>query len=172
MIAKTTVETHEKVEVINVTDRLAELIGDISDGLAFFYTPHTTAALLMCEDDDELRDDLIRVAENWLADCRPFKHIRNNNPNTEAHVLSAFGSTGLTIKAKSPLRPTFTIELANGYDGYIPPPEQHKLGGYTTWRARSSCLEAEAEPKIVAVVLQLLEQVAKDRGDEASVPSK
>ena len=97
MIAKTTVETHEKAEVINVTDKLAGLIGDISDGLAFFYTPHTTAALLMCEDDDELRDDLVRVAENWLADCRPFKHIRNNNPNTEAHVLSAFGGTGLTV---------------------------------------------------------------------------
>jgi len=83
-----------------------------------------------------------------------------------------FTSTGLTIKAKSPLRPTFTIELANGYDGYIPPPEQHKLGGYTTWRARSSCLEVDAEPKITAVVLRLLEKVAQHRRDEAPVPAK
>ena len=71
-----------------------------------------------------------------------------------------FGITGLKIKAYSPLAPTFTIELANGYDGYLPPPEQHKLGGYTTWRAPSSCLEVEAEPKIVAVVLELLEAVS------------
>ena len=71
-----------------------------------------------------------------------------------------FGSTGLAIKAESPLKPTFTIELANGYDGYIPPPEQHKLGGYTTWRARSSCLEEEAEPKIRDAVLELLRTVA------------
>jgi len=40
-----------------------------------------------------------------------------------------FAITGLKIKAQSPLQPTFNIELANGAEGYIPPPEQHKLGG-------------------------------------------
>jgi hypothetical protein len=52
------------------------------------------------------------------------------------------------------------IELANGGDGYIPPPEQHLLGGYNTWAARSAGLEVEAEPKIVEAALTLLEQVA------------
>ncbi len=70
-----------------------------------------------------------------------------------------FGITGLRIKAQSPLTPTFIIELANGYDGYIPPPAQHTLGGYTTWRARSAGLEVEAEPKTVEAVLGLLEAV-------------
>ncbi len=71
-----------------------------------------------------------------------------------------FGITGLKIKAYSPLKPTFTIELANGYDGYIPPPAQHVLGGYTTWRALSACLEVEAEPRIAEQVISLLEKVA------------
>lgn len=97
MITKTTVETHRKIEVINVTQQLAELVGGVSDGIALFYIPHTTAALLVCEDDAELRNDLVRVAENWLADCRPFTHIRRDNPNAEAHILSAFGGTGLMI---------------------------------------------------------------------------
>ena len=39
------------------------------------------------------------------------------------------------------------IELANGGDGYIPPPEQHLLGGYNTWPARSAGLEVGAEPR-------------------------
>ena len=52
------------------------------------------------------------------------------------------------------------IELANGSEGYIPPPEQHALGGYTTWPARTAGLEVQAEPKIVETVLGLLEQVA------------
>jgi len=97
MAAYTTVETTQKTEVINVTEALAELIGDVKDGLALFYIPHTTASLIFCEDDAELREDLVRVAEKWLADCRPFKHIRKNNPNTEAHVLSAFGGASLTV---------------------------------------------------------------------------
>jgi len=49
-----------------------------------------------------------------------------------------YGITGLKLKAQSPLTPTFNVGLANGEDGYIPPPEQHKLGGYTTWEARTA----------------------------------
>jgi len=72
----------------------------------------------------------------------------------------AFGITGLKIKAFSPLNPTLIIELANGYEGYLPPPAQHPLGGYTTWRAKSSCLEVNAEPVIVTNVIELLEEVS------------
>jgi Concanavalin A-like lectin/glucanases superfamily len=71
-----------------------------------------------------------------------------------------FAITGLKLKMQSPFDLTMNIELANGSEGYIPPPEQHALGGYTTWPARTAGLEVQAEPKIVAAVLQLLEQVA------------
>lgn len=71
-----------------------------------------------------------------------------------------YGITGLKVKAQSPLELTFNLELANGAEGYIPPPEQHHLGGYTTWPARSAGLEVQAEPKIVDAVLGLLETVA------------
>jgi hypothetical protein len=52
------------------------------------------------------------------------------------------------------------MELTNGAAGYIPPPEQHALGGYTTWPARTAGLEVNAEPRIVETVLQLLEEVS------------
>ena len=71
-----------------------------------------------------------------------------------------FAITGLKLKAQSPLTPTFNIGLANGAEGYIPPPEQHALGGYTTWPARTAGLEVSAEPKIVEALLALLEEVA------------
>jgi len=71
-----------------------------------------------------------------------------------------FAITGLKIKMQSPLQPTFNLELANGAEGYIPPPEQHILGGYTTWPARTAGLEPQAEPRIVKTVLALLEQVS------------
>src|SRR5690606_21341790 len=43
-----------------------------------------------------------------------------------------YALTGMKIKLQSPLPETMVIELANGGDGYIPPPEQHLLGGYNT----------------------------------------
>lgn len=71
-----------------------------------------------------------------------------------------YALTALKLKTMSPLRNTMVIELANGGDGYIPPPEQHVIGGYNTWAARSAGLEEQAEPKIVEACLQLLEKVA------------
>ncbi len=71
-----------------------------------------------------------------------------------------FALTGLKLKAQSPFATTFNIELANGAEGYIPPPEQHKLGGYTTWPARTAGLEFQAEPRIVETLLSLLEEVS------------
>jgi len=71
-----------------------------------------------------------------------------------------FGITGLKLKAQSPLQPLLNMELANGAEGYIPPPEQHRLGGYTTWPARTAGLEVEAEPKIVEALVRLLEEVS------------
>jgi putative membrane-bound dehydrogenase-like protein len=70
-----------------------------------------------------------------------------------------FAITGLKLKRQSPFAATFNIELANGAEGYIPPPEQHKLGGYTTWPARTAGLETNAEPRIVETALGLLEEV-------------
>ncbi|QEF97395.1 Neutral/alkaline non-lysosomal ceramidase [Stieleria maiorica] len=72
-----------------------------------------------------------------------------------------FVETGLAIKKQSPLKPTFTIELANGYNGYLPTPQQHAWGGYETWRAKSSYLAVDAEPKVRETLLKLLDQVSK-----------
>jgi len=71
-----------------------------------------------------------------------------------------FAITGLKLKMQSPFEMTMNISLANGSEGYIPTPEQHRLGGYTTWPARTAGLEVQAEPRIVSALLALLEDVA------------
>jgi len=74
-----------------------------------------------------------------------------------------FAETGLAIKNGSPLAATFSIELSNGYSGYLPPPEQHEIGGYETWPARSSHLEIQAEPRIRGEAIRLLHEVRGNR---------
>lgn len=86
--------------------------------------------------------------------------VRIGDLGIAAIPCEAFGITGLKLKSQSPLQSVFTVGLANGAEGYIPPPEQHKLGGYTTWPARSAGLEVSAEPKIVEATLKLLEDVS------------
>ena len=62
---------------------------------------------------------------------------------------------GLELKEKSPFPHTFTIELANGGYGYLPPPNQHKLGGYETWLGTARF----AEDSSVILTKHLLEML-------------
>lgn len=86
--------------------------------------------------------------------------LRIGDVGIAAIPCEVFAEIGLEIKAKSPHKPTFTIELANGHYNYLPTPRQHALGGYETWLG-SNILEIEASDKITAVVLELLNETAK-----------
>ncbi len=70
-----------------------------------------------------------------------------------------FTETGLSTRKESPFPVTCTISLANGYNGYLPTPQQHAWGGYETWRARSSYLATDAEPIIRKTQLDLLKSL-------------
>ena len=87
--------------------------------------------------------------------------LRIGDIGIAALSTETFVEIGLEVKEKSPLQPVFTISLANGYNGYLPTTAQHALGGYETWRARSSYLEVEAEGKITAVLFELMDALAK-----------
>ena len=72
--------------------------------------------------------------------------------------FETFVETGLELKARSPLKPTFTISLANGSYGYLPTPEQHRLGGYETWLGTSR-VELDASTKITTALLEMLAEM-------------
>lgn len=103
--------------------------------------------------------ETLHLAESPETVTIRLQAIRIGRLGIAAVPCEVFAETGLAIKGESPHAETFTIELANGYGGYLPTPEQHALGGYETWPARSSFLETEAEPKIRAAVLRLLSDV-------------
>lgn len=86
--------------------------------------------------------------------------LRVGDLGITAVPCEVFAETGLAIKEQTPLEATFTIELANGYNGYLPTPQQHEWGGYETWPARSSYLEFKAEPAIRQTLMKLLERIA------------
>ncbi|MBL7699899.1 MAG: hypothetical protein JNK79_17155 [Chitinophagaceae bacterium] len=56
-----------------------------------------------------------------------------------------FSKTGLLLKHEFGKYTFFTVTMANGYVGYVPPENEMRLGGYETWRCRTSFLEREAE---------------------------
>ena len=67
---------------------------------------------------------------------------------------------GLEIKDKSPFPDTFIIELANGGYGYLPPPNQHELGGYETWLGTSRFVK-DASITLTKHLLEMLQELKK-----------
>ena len=70
--------------------------------------------------------------------------------------FEVFVEIGLEIKAKNPFARAFTISHANGSYGYLPTPEQHKLGGYETWLGTNR-VEFEASTKIIRSLMSMSE---------------
>lgn len=86
--------------------------------------------------------------------------LRLGDLGIAAIPYEVFAEIGLEIKEKSPFKTTFVVSLANGSDGYLPTPRQHKLGGYETWLGTNR-VEIEASDKIIARVLSQFETLAK-----------
>lgn len=87
--------------------------------------------------------------------------LRIGDLGIAASPFETFAETGLEIKARSPLKPTCTIELANGGSyGYLPTPEQHKLGGYETWLGTNK-VEIDASTRLVAALLDMFGELGR-----------
>ena len=84
--------------------------------------------------------------------------VRIGELGISAIPFEVFSEIGLELKARSPLKPCFTMELANGGYGYLPTPEQHKLGGYETWLGTNK-VEVRASTKIVNALLEMFAEL-------------
>jgi hypothetical protein len=69
-----------------------------------------------------------------------------------------FCEIGLEFRRRSILQPAFLVSLAHGYSGYLPTPEQHRLGGYETWLGTSR-LEVDVSNQMLEQLLRMTEEV-------------
>lgn len=95
------------------------------------------------------------MPEEWNF---PLQAFRVGDVGIASMPCEVFSETGLDIKARSPLQPAFTVSLAHGYFGYLPPPEQQKMGGYESWLGTNR-LEIDAEPKMKQALLRMLQKL-------------
>jgi neutral ceramidase len=111
-------------------------------------------------DDDGMRRIYAReqILLNEYPDARllPLQVLKIGDLVIGALPGEFFAETGLYLKKNNPENKYFTITLANGCDGYIPPKHEIEKGGYETWRARSSFLEADAESTIRNKLIEMI----------------
>jgi len=74
--------------------------------------------------------------------------------------FETFAEIGLELKRRSPFPRTMVIGIANGSYGYLPTPEQHRLGGYETWLGTCRVQE-DASVILSGQLLEMLAELAK-----------
>lgn len=73
--------------------------------------------------------------------------------------FETFVEIGLDLKKRSPFPRTMVVSIANGYNGYLPTPEHHKLGGYVTWLGTNRVQE-NASVLITNTLLEMLKELS------------
>ncbi|HCS53818.1 MAG TPA: hypothetical protein DIW81_19900 [Planctomycetaceae bacterium] len=75
-----------------------------------------------------------------------------------AMPFEVFAEIGLELKDRSPIQPLMNISIANGSHGYLPTPQQHRLGGYETWIGVNK-VQLDASEKMVDSLVEMLDEL-------------
>lgn len=97
MLKKLSFKTKHKSEMIQITNDIKELVikSGIKDGIAVVFTPHTTASVLLFENNDPnlSRDFLKKMAEFAPTETK-YAHI---GTNAHAHIKSGALGSSITL---------------------------------------------------------------------------
>ncbi|MCH5372922.1 MAG: hypothetical protein JJ992_03010, partial [Planctomycetes bacterium] len=130
------------------------------------------AKAVLAVTDEAERAQLPRLAEAYarrtlaLADAGetvsvPLQALRIGDLGICAIPFETFVEIGLELKRRSPFPHTMVIGVANGYNGYLPTPEQHRLGGYETWLGTNR-VQFDASVIITDHLVEMLEELARN----------
>ncbi|MBS3150058.1 secondary thiamine-phosphate synthase enzyme YjbQ [Candidatus Woesearchaeota archaeon] len=88
------IKTSDKEELIDITDRISKLI-NIKEGICFIFIRHTTAALLINENESGIKEDIAKILKSTVPEGK-WEHNKIDD-NATSHLKSAFLNSSLTI---------------------------------------------------------------------------
>lgn len=95
MIEKIGLSTQRKYELVDITEGVQKIASKLESGAALVYAPHATGAIVICEDEPGLKEDIIDFVKNSF-EKKGYKHDRIDN-NAHAHLISSLLGCSETI---------------------------------------------------------------------------
>ena len=90
MFIKITVQTRNKVDILDITARVQQTISEsgVIEGICFVYCPHTTAGITINENaDPSVIHDILLTLDELVPEHR--SGYRHSEGNSDAHVKSS-----------------------------------------------------------------------------------
>lgn len=99
-MATFTIKSSKNLEVINITSTVEEIVAKsgVKEGICLVFAPHATAAIIMNEDEPNLKSDFLYFFD-LIRQLVPHSSWAHNkiDDNTEAHLFSSFIGQSVAI---------------------------------------------------------------------------
>lgn len=92
-----TISSQQRFQLIDITDEVEEAVAEskVKDGLCLVFVPHSTAAVILTENEAGLKNDWLKVLKK-LVEGFAFEHNKIDN-NADSHILSGILGQGKTL---------------------------------------------------------------------------
>ena len=125
MTGEIKVLSRERYQLIDITDKVEKIVkeSDAKDGLVLVFVPHSTAAILLTENEEGLKEDWLNFLKKLVSGF-DFQHNRIDD-NADSHILSGLVGQGKTLLLKDGnlLRGTWQQIFLAEFDG----PRERKI---------------------------------------------
>lgn len=97
MLKEFNISTEDRYQLKDITDEVEETVrkSGIKNGLALIFVPHSTAAVLLTENESGLKQDWLKVLKKLVSGF-DFLHNQIDN-NADSHILSGLVGQGKTL---------------------------------------------------------------------------
>ena len=92
------VRTKSSFEIVNITGNVNKIVATsrISEGSIIVFTPHTTCAITINEDEPQLVSDILKKISDLVPSGQGYSHDRIDS-NAHAHILASIIGPSITI---------------------------------------------------------------------------
>ncbi len=97
-----TVTTERRSQLLDITSRVRDALGDLGDASAVLvYVPHTTAGLTINEHaDPAVARDFERALDRIVSEDWPWEHIEEGEENAPTHIRAAFMGSDVVVPVR------------------------------------------------------------------------
>ena len=119
MIKEFNVSSKKRYQLIDITDKIETIVKEsgVKDGVVLVFTLHSTAGILLNENEEGLKNDWLNVLGKWVSGFN-FEHNKNDY-NADSHILA--GLIGpekiLPIEDRKIIRGTWQSIFLAEFDG-------------------------------------------------------
>ena len=91
------VSTTECIDILDITSEVAEAVPtDVSTGVCLVFVPHTTAGVVLNENERRLLNDITQVVDNLIAADEDYEHNAVDD-NAVAHLQATVLGESVTV---------------------------------------------------------------------------